>query len=37
MYKRPFTIKVTERLLPDSIGEFFCSENEEDRSHIQGK
>lgn len=38
MYKRPFTIKVTERLLPDSdIGEFFCSENEKDRSHIQGK
>ena len=35
MYTRPFTIKVTEVLIPDSdILESFCNENEKDRSHF---
>jgi hypothetical protein len=34
MYTRPFTIKLTYRLLADSdILEFFCAENEKDRQH----
>ena len=36
MYTRPFTVKVTEVLLPDSdILESICNENEKDRSHIE--
>ena len=35
MYTRPFTIKVTEVLLPDSdILESVCNENEKDRTHL---
>jgi hypothetical protein len=35
MYTKPFTFKVTQLLLPDSdIFEYFCAENEKDRSHI---
>ena len=34
MYTKPFTIKVTHQLLPDSdILEYFCAENERDRGH----
>jgi len=36
MYTRPFTIKVSYDLLPDSdIFEMFCNENEKDRAHLQ--
>ncbi len=35
MYTKPFTIKVTHDLLPDSdIFEMFCNENEKDRAHL---
>jgi hypothetical protein len=35
MYLRPFTVKVVDRLVPDTdVGEFFCAENEKDRSHM---
>ena len=35
MYTRPFTIKVTHLLVPDSdILEYFCAENEKDRGHM---
>ena len=35
MYTKPFTIKVTNELWADSdIFEFFCNENEKDRSHM---
>jgi hypothetical protein len=35
MYTRPFTIKVTELLIPDSdILESVCNENEKDRDHM---
>jgi hypothetical protein len=38
MYTRPFTIKFTDLLVPDSdIGENFCAENEKDRAHIIGR
>jgi hypothetical protein len=38
IYTRPFTIKFTELLVPDSdVGEYFCAENEKDRAHIPGK
>jgi len=34
MYTKPFTIKVTHQLMPDSdILEYFCAENEKDRAH----
>jgi len=34
-YLKPFTVKVTELLLPDSdILELFCNENEKDRPHL---
>jgi len=37
-YTHPFTLKFTERLLPDTdVLEYFCAENEKDRSHIGGK
>ena len=36
MYTRPFTIKVTELLVPDSdILESICNENEKDRTHLE--
>lgn len=36
MYTKPFTIKVTEVLLPDSdILESVCNENEKDRVHLE--
>jgi hypothetical protein len=35
MYTKPFTIKFTQELWPDSdILEYFCNENEKDRSHV---
>ena len=35
MYTRPFTIKVTELLQPDTdILESVCNENEKDRAHM---
>ena len=35
MYTKPFTIKVTEVLLPDTdILESVCNENEKDHSHL---
>jgi len=35
MYTRPFSIKVTHLLVPDSdILEYFCAENEKDRGHM---
>jgi hypothetical protein len=38
VYTKPFSVKFTELLLPDSdIVEYFCAENEKDRSHIEGK
>jgi len=36
MYTRPITFTVTQLLIPDSdILEYFCAENEKDRSHIK--
>jgi len=38
MYAKPFTIRVTELLLPDSdILESICNENEKDRVHLEKK
>jgi hypothetical protein len=35
LYTRPFTVKFTHRLVPDSdILESFCAENEKDRAHM---
>ena len=35
MYSKPFTIKYTQALIPDSdILDFYCSENERDRTHL---
>ncbi len=37
-YTRPFTIKLNQRLLPDTdLLESFCAENEKDTTHIEGK
>jgi hypothetical protein len=34
MYTQPFSIKITDQLIPDSdILEYFCAENEKDRAH----
>jgi hypothetical protein len=36
MYSRPFSIKFTQRLLADSdVLEYFCNENEKDRTHAK--
>lgn len=36
MYDKPFTVKVTHLLQPDTdILEYVCAENEKDRAHIQ--
>jgi hypothetical protein len=38
IYTKLFSIKFTELLLPDSdVTEYFCNENEKDRSHIGDK
>jgi|SRR5579871_133439 len=38
MYTKPFTIKFTQELQADSdIFEYFCSENEKDRVHLEQK
>jgi hypothetical protein len=37
-YTRPFTIKLRQRLLPDTdLLESFCAENEKDAGHIESK
>jgi len=37
-YSRPFTIKVTHELQPDTdVLEYFCNENEKDRVHMVAK
>ena len=36
MYTKPFTVKATEVLIPDSdILEYVCTENEKDRAHLE--
>jgi hypothetical protein len=38
MYTKPFSIKIEQRLLPDTdLIESICMENEKDRAHIVGK
>ncbi len=38
VFTKPFTIKFTELLMPDSdVTEYFCNENEKDQPHIGGK
>ena len=38
VYTKPFSIKFTELLMPDSdVTEYFCNENEKDGTHIKGK
>jgi hypothetical protein len=38
LYTKPFTIKFTQELQPDSdIFEYFCSENEKDQAHLERK
>jgi hypothetical protein len=37
VYTKPFSVTFTELLQPDSdVTEYFCNENEKDRSHING-
>jgi hypothetical protein len=37
-YTRPFTVKLKQRLLPDTdLLESFCAENEKDVHHTTGK
>jgi hypothetical protein len=37
-YTRPFTIKITDLLLPDTdVMESYCAENEKDRPHLSAK
>jgi hypothetical protein len=37
VYTKPFSVQFTELLIPDSdVLEYFCAENERDRSHIAG-
>ena len=37
-YTRPFTVKLKQRMIPDSdLLESFCAENEKDIKHIEGK
>jgi hypothetical protein len=37
-YTKPFTIKLNQRLLPDSdLLESFCAENEKDATHLREK
>ena len=38
MYTKPFTVKVTHLLQPDTdILEYVCAENESDRTHLRLK
>jgi hypothetical protein len=38
MYTRPFSIRYTQTLVPDTdILEYICNENEKDRSHLAGQ
>jgi hypothetical protein len=38
MYTKPFSVKFTELLMPDSdIIDYFCNENEKDRPHFKGE
>lgn len=38
IYTRPFTIKFTDLLLPDTdVMEAYCAENEKDRAHLPGR
>ena len=38
VYTRPFTVKATEVLIPDSdVLEFVCTDNEKDRAHLPGE
>ena len=38
MYTKPFTIKFTQELWADAdIFEYFCNENEKDRTHLGQK
>jgi hypothetical protein len=38
VYTKPFTVKVNQRLLPDTeLIEFICNENEKDAPHLVGK
>jgi hypothetical protein len=35
MYTKPFTVKITHKLLPDTdLIESFCAENEKDLRHM---
>jgi hypothetical protein len=35
-YTKPFTVKATEVLVPDSdVLEYVCTENEKDRAHLE--
>jgi hypothetical protein len=37
-YTRPWTITITQLLLPDTeLSEFICLENEKDAAHVLGK
>ena len=37
-YSRPFTVKLKQRLLPDTdLLESYCAENEKDASHMEHK
>jgi hypothetical protein len=37
-FTRPFTVRLKQRLRPDSdLLEYFCAENEKDKSHIEGR
>ena len=37
-YTRPFTIRIKQRLLPDTdLLESYCAENEKDSHHLEGK
>lgn len=38
MYTKPFSVKLTDLLMPDTdILEYFCNENEKDRTHYKGE
>jgi hypothetical protein len=38
VYTKPFSVKFTELLLPDSdVVEYFCNENEKDQPHLSAK
>ena len=38
IYTRPFTIRYSQRLLPDTdVLETVCTENEKDRTHLDSR